>query len=94
MPSRNRATLIGLSGMLAFSAIVGLIHSVSDRFGAVGGAALIYAAASLFLLPSVGFPTLREFPRRYLAWGSLLFVSYELCLSLSIGYADNGRQAI
>ncbi|MGR5503970.1 EamA family transporter, partial [Vibrio sp. DNB22_10_4] len=37
---------------------------------------------------------LKMFPRRYLVWGSLLFVSYELCLSLSIGYANSGRQAI
>ena len=27
-------------------------------------------------------------------WGSVLFVAYELCLSLSIGYAHTGRQAI
>jgi drug/metabolite transporter (DMT)-like permease len=33
-------------------------------------------------------------PPKYLLWGSLLFVSYELCLALSIGYANTGRQAI
>lgn len=94
MQGRNQATLIGLVAILLWSAIVGLIREVSHHFGAVGGAALIYTVASVFLLCTVGFPKLSKFPRRYLAWGSLLFVSYELCLSLSIGYADSGRQAI
>jgi len=55
---------------------------------------MIYTVASILLLFTVGFPKIRKFPRRYLFWGSLLFVAYELCLSLSIGYANNGRQAI
>lgn len=91
---RNQATLIGLTAVVAWSAVVGLIRSVSESFGAVGGAALIYTVASAFLLLTIGLPRLREFPRRYLVWGSLLFVAYELCLALSIGYADSGRQAI
>lgn len=33
-------------------------------------------------------------PRRYPLWGSLLFVAYEMCLALSIGYAHSNRQAI
>jgi len=92
--NRNRATLIGLIAVLLWSTIVGLIRSVSESFGAVGGAALIYTVAAVFLLFSVGFPRLRAIPRAYLFWGSLLFVAYELCLSLSIGFANDGRQAI
>ncbi|MCP5328148.1 MAG: aromatic amino acid DMT transporter YddG [Steroidobacteraceae bacterium] len=90
----DKATLIGLTAVLLWSSIVGLIRGVSESFGAVGGAALIYTVASALLLFTVGFPRIREFPRRYLFWGSLLFVAYELCLALSIGHADNGRQAI
>lgn len=92
--SRNRATLIGLFAILLWSLIVGLIRAVSESFGPVGGAALIYSLASVFLVLSVGFPRVRRFPRAYLLWGSLLFVAYELCLALSIGYARTGRQAI
>lgn len=92
--SSKKATLIGLVAVILWSSIVGLIRSVSESFGAVGGAALIYTVASVFLYFSIGMPRIREFPRRYLAWGSLLFVAYELCLALSIGYADDGRQAI
>ncbi|MBG7622421.1 aromatic amino acid DMT transporter YddG [Herbaspirillum sp. AP02] len=90
----NKATLIGLSAVVLWSAIVGLIRGVSDHLGATGGAAAIYTVASVILLVSVGFPRLSNFPRKYLLWGSVLFVAYELCLSLSIGYAHSGRQAI
>lgn len=55
---------------------------------------MMYTVASALLLLTIGLPRISEFPRRYLFWGSLLFVSYELCLALSIGYANSGRQAI
>ena len=94
MNNTNKATMIGLVAVLLWSSIVGLIRSVSDYLGPTGGAAMMYSVASVFLLLSVGHVRLREFPRRYLVWGSLLFVTYELCLSLSIGYAHSARQAI
>ena len=91
---RNRATLVGLVAVVLWSAIVGLIRGVSESFGPTGGAAMMYTVASVFLLLSVGFPDLKTFPKRYLYPGTLLFVVYELCLSLSIGYANTARQAI
>jgi drug/metabolite transporter (DMT)-like permease len=94
MDERKKATLIGLVAVLLWSSIVGLIRGVSDGLGATAGAAMIYTVASVILFFSVGLPKLRTFPRRYLFWGSLLFVAYELCLSLSIGYANSGRQAV
>jgi drug/metabolite transporter (DMT)-like permease len=94
MQSKNKATLIGLTAVLLWASIVGLIRGVSQNLGAVGGAAMMYSAASVLLLFSVGFIRLKAFPRRYLVWGSFLFVSYELCLSLSIGFAHTSRQAI
>ncbi len=92
--NNKKATLIGLVAVVLWSAIVGLIRGVSEYLGPTGGAAAIYSVASVFLLFSIGFPKLSAFPKRYLLWGSLLFVAYELCLSLSIGYANTGRQAI
>ncbi|WP_020652949.1 aromatic amino acid DMT transporter YddG [Massilia niastensis] len=94
MKNTNKATLIGLVAILLWSSIVGLIRSVSEHLGPTGGAAMMYSVASVFLLLSVGYVKLSEFPRRYLIWGSLLFVTYELCLALSIGYANTARQAI
>ena len=93
MPQK-KATLIGLIAILLWSAIVGLIKSVSEGFGPIAGAALIYSCSAILLLFTVGFPNLRKFPRNYLIIGSVLFVCYELCLSLSLGFTHNGRQAI
>ncbi|WP_380178274.1 aromatic amino acid DMT transporter YddG [Kalamiella sp. sgz302252] len=93
MPQK-KATLIGLFAILLWSSIVGLIKSVSEGFGPTGGAALIYSCSAALLLFTVGFPDIRKFPRRYLIFGSLLFVCYELCLSLSLGFTHSSRQAI
>lgn len=90
----KKATLVGLIAILLWSLIVALIKDVSSHFGAVGGAALIYTLASIFLFFSVGWTRLKSFPKNYLIWGALLFVAYEICLSLSIGYSQTNRQAI
>lgn len=92
--THKKATLTGLIAIILWSAIVGLIRGVSEGLGAVGGAAMIYTLSSLLLLLTVGFPKVKTFPRIYLLLGSLLFVSYEICLSLSLGYARSGTQAI
>lgn len=89
-----KATLIGLLAVAFWSAIVGLIRGVSESFGATGGAALIYTVGSALLLCSVGPTRLSQLPRRYLIVGGTLFVAYEWCLSLSLGYANDARQAI
>lgn len=94
MKTRTQSTLIGLLAIVLWSAIVGLIRGVAEHFGAAGGAALIYTLASILLWLSVGLGNLRTFPRPYLLWGSVLFVCYELCLALSIGWAHSHQQAI
>ncbi|OLL30845.1 EamA family transporter [Burkholderia sp. SRS-W-2-2016] len=94
MKSKKKATGIGLIAVLLWASIVAMIRGVSESLGATGGAAMIYTLAAVLLFFTVGLPRLSEFPRRYMVWGSVLFVAYEMCLSLSIGYADSGRQAI
>lgn len=79
---------------ILWSTMVGLIRGVSEGLGAVGGAAMIYSLSGLLLIFTVGFPNLRQIPRRYLLAGSVLFVSYEICLALSLGYAASRQQAI
>ncbi len=94
MTGSKQATLIGLTAIALWSSIVGLIRGVSESFGATGGAALIYTVASAMLLLTVGPTRISQLPRRYLWVGGVLFVAYELCLSLSLGYANDARQAI
>lgn len=89
-----RATGTGFLAVLLWASVVGMLKTVSTSFGATGGAALIYTLASVFLLATLGLGKIGEFPRRYLVVGGALFVCYELCLALSIGYSTTPRQAI
>lgn len=91
---RKKATLIGLLAIVLWSTMVGLIRSVSEGLGPVGGAAMIYTLSGLLCWLIVGFPSFRRFTPGYLIAGSVLFVSYERCLALSLGYASTRHQAI
>ncbi|MFW0973928.1 aromatic amino acid DMT transporter YddG [Leclercia pneumoniae] len=91
---KKKATLIGLLAIMLWSTMVGLIRSVSEGLGPVGGAAMIYTLSGLLCWLIVGFPSLRRFTPGYLIAGSVLFVSYEICLALSLGYASTRHQAI
>ncbi|WP_272658942.1 MULTISPECIES: aromatic amino acid DMT transporter YddG [unclassified Providencia] len=88
------ATLYGVISILLWSTIVGLIRSVSENFGPVGGAALVYTVGSLVLVLVMGIPKITKYPKRYLLWGTVLFVSYEICFVLALGLANNRQQAI
>ncbi|WP_273803046.1 aromatic amino acid DMT transporter YddG [Providencia rettgeri] len=88
------ATLYGVISILLWSTMVGLIRSVSENFGPVGGAALVYTIGSIVLVLAMGFPKIKQYPKRYLFWGTLLFVSYEICFVLALGLANNRQQAI
>jgi len=94
MNETTKGTLVGLTAIVLWSAIVALIKEVSNSFGAIGGSALIYTVAFLFLILSVGWVPFKKFPKKYLVLGGLLMVSYEVCLALSIGYSQNAKQAI
>lgn len=89
-----KATWIGMTAIILWSFIVALIKAISFFFGPIAGAALMYSLASIILLFSFGWTSLKAFPIQYLIWGSLLFVSYEICLALSIGYTKTNHQAI
>lgn len=88
------ATLYGVISILLWSTMVGLIRSVSENFGPVGGAALVYTVGSVVLIFAMGVPKITHYPKRYLLWGTLLFVSYEICFVLALGLANNRQQAI
>ncbi|WP_305729608.1 hypothetical protein [Pseudomonas gingeri] len=72
------ATACGLVAIVLWSTAAGLIRSVSQHFGAIGGAALIYSLGALLLLLLLGRPRLRSTPKIYLVLGTALFVAYEI----------------
>lgn len=90
--SERKATLVGVSAIVIWSSVIGMIRTVTQALGPIGGAAMIYTACSIILLLVAGFPRIRAFPRAYLYYGTLLFCLYELCFSLSLAYAHSSRQ--
>ena len=52
--STSKGTLYGIVAIFLWSTIVGLIRNISEYFGAVGGAALIYTTGTLFLILILG----------------------------------------
>ena len=92
--SQRLATIIGLCAILLWASIVGLLRQVTEGFGPILGVCLIYSLSSVVLLILFKPPKLHLFNKTYLIWGSILFVSYELCLSLSLAFAQNSQQAV
>jgi drug/metabolite transporter (DMT)-like permease len=92
--SSQRATLFGLLAILLWSTSVGLLRSISEHFGPVGGAALIYTVSAGCLCLARGLPKVREMPPRYLWIGGALFVTYEIFLALAIGLAHTRSQSL
>ncbi|MCY9847010.1 aromatic amino acid DMT transporter YddG [Pectobacterium jejuense] len=90
----QRATLTGLLAIVLWSTSVGLIRSLTEALGPIGGAAMIYSTSTLCLLAFYGFPRIKTLPRIYLFAGGAMFVCYEIFLSLSIGLASSRMQAI
>ncbi|AUH53500.1 EamA family transporter [Chromobacterium sp. ATCC 53434] len=92
-PTR-RGTLLGLLAIALWSAVPPLIRLLSESFGPVGGAALMYSVSAALLAAVLGWPRLRDFPPRYLLICGGLFACYEISLALALGFAQNRMQAI
>ncbi len=71
-----------------------LTRNVSELFGPIGGAALMYTVSSVALLIVMGIPKVSLFTKRYLLIGGTLFVCYEIFLALSLGLAHSRHQAM
>ncbi len=92
--SPHLPTLIGASAVLLWSPVLGMLRTITEIFGAVGGAALIFTAAAVFSALILGVPRPSQLPRRYLLVGGALFIGTEISLSLSIGLAHHRGQAL
>ena len=88
------ATWIGLVAVVLWSGSVGLIRSVSELLGPAGGAALVFTAAGGLAALVLGLPRPKDFNKTYFWLGGTLFVVYEICLALSLGWASNRAQAL
>ncbi|MGR5062444.1 aromatic amino acid DMT transporter YddG [Photobacterium sp. DNB22_13_2] len=94
MFSQHKYTLAGCVAILLWSTIVAFIRNVAEQLGPVGGAAMIYTLSSVLLVVVVGAPKPSRFSPRYLLIGGSLFVSYEMCLALALGMANDRVQTV
>lgn len=70
--SQQAATGYGIIAILLWSTIVGLLRSVSESFGPVGGAALVYTLGAIILLLTMGWPKLTLFPKKIFILGNII----------------------
>lgn len=89
-----RTTTIGLMAILLWSFMAGTVRIVSENFGATLGSALIYTVGGILLLMFRRPAPIREFPKKYLIIGGLLFVFYESSISLSLGLASTDASSV
>ncbi|MBK7822240.1 MAG: aromatic amino acid DMT transporter YddG [Tessaracoccus sp.] len=92
--SDRRATLSGLLAIVLWATVVGLTRLVTESFGATLGNALICTFASVALWATRRPGRLRDLPLRYLVVCGGLFVLYQICMGLSVGFARDAHQAI
>lgn len=92
--SKNLATLIGFSAILQWSSIVGLLKKISFTLGPDLSVLFMYSFSAVILLLLFRIPNLKQVPRNYLFFATILFVVYELCFSYAIALAQTAQQAI
>ncbi|KLV11492.1 drug/metabolite DMT transporter permease [Photobacterium ganghwense] len=94
MLGTHKYTLAGCLAILMWSTIVAFIRNVAEQLGPVGGAAMIYTVSTALLAIFIGLPRPGRFSPKYLLVGGALFVSYEMCLALALGMANDRHQTV
>ncbi len=88
------STLVGMIAIPLWSVSIGFIRSVSEIFGPVAGAALIYTTSGILGALFFGLPNFRNLKSPGIWYSGILFVAYEISLALAIGLAHNRVQAL
>ena len=86
--------IYGISALLMWGCVVGLLRSVTDAFGVAGGTALVYTLGAVSICLKSGLPKLSKMPKAYLFGAGSVFIFYEIIFSQAIGMAENTRQAL
>lgn len=92
--NENKYTFYGVIAILLWSSVTALIRDLSELFSPIAGAAMMYSVSALFLMSVMGIPKIKNYPTRYLIIGGGLFITYEICLALSLGMANSRHQAM
>ncbi|MGE8643599.1 aromatic amino acid DMT transporter YddG [Acinetobacter vivianii] len=91
---KNIATLIGLSAIVMWASMVGLIKQVSTGITPALGITMIFSCSAVLVFTIFRFPDFKKISKKYLVLSSLLFVACELCFSFAIALTKTSQQAI
>lgn len=88
------STLIGVSALIFWSTLVGMLRLSSDQFGPIYSVTYIYTVSAIILLLLYGLPDFNKSSRKFLLISSALFVTFELCFAFSITLASSPTKSI
>lgn len=90
----NRYTWLGLSSILIWASLVGMVKLVTEVLSPVQGVALIYTFSAVFILVVTGLPRISQMSKAYLFGCGALFVAYEILFLVSIALSQNRDQVM
>lgn len=92
--NRQIATLIGISALLLWSTLVGLLRLSTEKFGPIYTVTYVYTLSAMILYLSYGLPDFKKVSKKFLFISSLLFVIFELCFAFSITLSNSSEKSI
>lgn len=90
----NHYTWLGLSSILIWASLVGIVKLVTEVLSPVQGVALIYTFSAVFILAVTGLPRIAQMSKAYLFGCGALFVAYEILFLVSIALSQNRDQVV
>lgn len=92
--NRQIATLIGISALLLWSTLVGLLRLSTEKFGPIYTVTYVYTLSAIILYFTYGLPNFKKSSKKFLFISSLLFVIFELCFAFSITLSSSSEKSI
>lgn len=92
--SRHFATLLGISALLLWATLVGLLRLSTAKFGPMYTATYVYTISAFILYFTYGLPNLKSASKKFLIISSIIFVTFEICYALSITMANTSEKSI
>lgn len=94
MQRANRYTWLGLSSILIWASLVGIVKLVTEALNPVQGVALIYTFSAVCIVAVTGLPRIAQMSKAYLLGCGALFVAYEILFLVSIALSQNRDQVM
>lgn len=92
--SRQIATLLGVSALLLWATLVGLLRLSTVHFGPIYTVTYVYTLSAIILYLTYGLPDFSKVSKKFLIISSLFFVIFEMCYAFSITLASTSEKSI